>query len=51
MNDMIVNPDKFKQWFWAVIKKENKFDLHINNSIITSSVDSVTLSGVESTTN
>ena len=30
-----------------MIKKENKYDLNINNSIIISSVDSVTLLGIE----
>ena len=35
---MIVNPDKFQ---------ENKYGLNINNSIIISSVDSVTLLGIE----
>ena len=30
-----------------MIKKENKYDLNINNSIIISSIDSVTLSGIE----
>ena len=47
MNDVIVNLDKLQQWLWAVIKKEVKYDLNINNSKITSSVDSVTLLGIE----
>ena len=30
-----------------MLKKENKYDLNINNSVIISSVDSVTLLGIE----
>ena len=46
MNDMIVNPDKFQAMIMSRDKKENKHDLYINNSII-SSADSVTLLGNE----
>ena len=46
MNDMIVNPDKFQAMILSSNKKENKFDLKINNSII-SSEKSVTLLGIE----
>ena len=42
MNYMIVNPDKFQAMIVSCDKKENKHDLKINNSII-SSVDPVTL--------
>ena len=45
---MIVNPDiTSKQRELAVIKEENKYDLNITNSTIISSVDSVTLLGIE----
>ena len=44
---MIVNPDKSQAMIMSSDKKENKYDLNINNSIIISSVDSVTLSGIE----
>ena len=50
MNDMIVNPDTFQAMITELSscdKKENKYDLNINNSIIISSVDSVTLSGID----
>ena len=47
MIDMIVNPDKFQAMTMSFHKKENKYDLNINNSIIISSVDSVTLLGIE----
>ena len=46
MNDMTVNPVSYKQWLWAIIKKESEY-LNINNSIIISSVDSTTLLGIE----
>ena len=46
MNDMIVNPDKFQAMILRPNKKENKFQLNINDSII-SSEDSVTLLGIE----
>ena len=42
MKDMTVNPDKSP----AMIKKL-RYDLNTNNSIIISSVDSVTLLGIE----
>ena len=41
MYDMIVNPDKFPAMIMSWDEKESKYDLNINNSII-SSVDSVT---------
>ena len=41
MYDMIVNPDKFPTMIMSWDEKESKYDLNINNSII-SSVDSVT---------
>ena len=41
MYDMIVNPDKFLAMIMSWDEKESKYDLNINNSII-SSVDSVT---------
>ena len=44
---MVVNPDKSQAMIMSCDKKENKYDLNINNSIIISSVDSVTLSGIE----
>ena len=47
MNDMIVNPNKFQAMIMSCDKKENKYDLNINNSIIISSVDSATLLGIE----
>ena len=43
---MIVNSDKFQAMIVSCNNKENKHDLNINNSII-SSVDSVTLLGIE----
>ena len=46
MNDMIVNPDKFQAMIISCDKKENKYDLNINNSII-SSADSVTILAIE----
>ena len=46
MNDMIVNPDKFQAMILRPDKKENKFQLNINDSII-SSEDSITLLGIE----
>ena len=42
----IVNPDKFQAMIISCDKKENKHDININNSII-SSVDSVTLLRIE----
>ena len=48
MNDMIVNADKFQAMITSSDKKkENKYNLNINNSIIILSVDSVTLLGTE----
>ena len=44
---MVVNPDKSQAMIMSSDKKENKYDLNINNSIIIPSVDSVTLSGIE----
>ena len=41
MNDMIVNPDKFQAIIMSCNKKENKYDLDTNKSIILY-VDSVT---------
>ena len=46
MNDMIVNPDKFQAMILSSDKRENKFQLNINDSTI-SSEDSVTLLGIE----
>ena len=46
MNDIIVNLDKFQAMITSYDKKQNKHDLNINNSI-SSSVDSVTLLGIE----
>ena len=46
MNDMIVNSDKFQAMILRPDKKENNFQLNINDSII-SSEDSVTLLGIE----
>ena len=46
MNDMTINRDKFQVMILSCDKKENKHDLNINNSII-SSVDSVTLLSME----
>lgn len=40
---MIVNPDKLQAMIMKCDKKENKHDLNINNSIISS----VTLLGIE----
>ena len=36
MNDMIVNPEKFQAVIMSCYKIENKYDLNINNSIISS---------------
>ena len=47
MDHIVVNPDKSQAMIMSSDKKENKYDLNINNSIIISSVDSVTLSGIE----
>ena len=47
MDHVVVNPDKSQAMIMSCDKKENKYDLNINNSIIISSVDSVTLSGIE----
>ena len=48
INYVIVNPDTFQAKIKkAAIEKENKYDLNVNNSIIISSVDSVTLLGIE----
>ena len=48
MNDMIVNPDKLQAMILSCDKKkENKYDLNINNPIIISSVDTVKLLGIE----
>ena len=44
---MIVNPDKFQAIIMRRDKKENKYHLNINKSIIISSVDSATLLGIE----
>ena len=46
MNDIIANPNKFQAVIMSCDKKENKYDLNRNNSII-SSVDSVTILGIE----
>ena len=46
MNDIVVNPDKFQAMIISCDKKENKYDLNINNSII-SSADSVTILAIE----
>ena len=45
-NDMTVNSDKFQAMILSSDKKEKKYDLNINNSII-SSEKSVTLLGIE----
>ena len=48
MNDMIINPGKFRAVLMSCDqKKENKYDLNVYNSIIISSVGSVTLLGIE----
>ena len=47
MDHIVVNPDKSQAMIMSSDKKENKYELNINNSIIISSVDSVTLSGIE----
>ena len=47
MNDVIVNPNKFQAMITSCDKKENKYDLNINSSIIISSVDSVAVLGIE----
>ena len=46
INNMIVNTDKFQAMILSSDKKENKYDLKINDSII-SSEKSVTLLGIE----
>ena len=46
INDMIVNPDKFQAMILSTDKKENKYDLNINSSTITSET-SVTLLGIK----
>ena len=46
MNDMIVNPEKFQAMILSSDKKENKYDLNINNSLIPSET-SVTLLGIQ----
>ena len=46
INYMIVNPDKFQAMILSSDKKGKKFQLNINDSII-SSEDSVTLFGIE----
>ena len=40
---MIVNPDQFHTMIMSCDKKESKYDLNINNSIVISPVDSATL--------
>ena len=47
MNDIIVNPNKLQGMITSYDKKENKYDLSINSSIIISSVDSVAVLGIE----
>ena len=47
MNDVIVNPNKFQAMITSCDKKENKYDLNINSSIIISSVDSVAVLRIE----
>ena len=48
MNDIIVNPDKFQAMVMSCdLKKRKQTWLIINNSIIISSVDSVTLLCIE----
>ena len=47
MNDMMVNPDEFQEMIMNRAKKENKYDLNVNNSKINASVDSVRLLGTE----
>ena len=47
MNDVIVNPDKLLAMIMSSDKKENKYGLNMNNSIIISSVDYVTLLEIE----
>ena len=46
MNDMMVNPGKFQAMTMSCDKKENKNDLIISKSII-SSLDFVTVLGIE----
>ena len=46
MNDIIAYPDKLQAMIMSCDKKENKYDLNINNSII-SSVHFITLLGIE----
>ena len=43
----VIYPDKFQAMIISCDKKENKCDLNINNSIIISFVDSVTLLVIE----
>ena len=45
--NMIVNPDEFQAMIMNRAKKENKYDLNVNNSKINASVDSVRLLGIE----
>ena len=47
MNDMIANTDKLQALILSCDKKENQHNFIINNLIIISSVDSVTLLGIE----
>ena len=47
MNDMIANTDKLQAMILSCDKKENQYNFIINNLIIISSVDSVTLLGIE----
>ena len=47
MNDMIANTDKLQAMILSRDKKENQYNFIINNLIIISSVDSVTLLGIE----
>ena len=47
MNDMIVNLDKFQPMIMICDKKRKQIWLKKNNSIIISSVDSVTLLGIK----
>ena len=47
MNDMIANTDKLQAMILSRDKKENQYNFIINNLIIISSGDSVTLLGIE----
>ena len=47
MNDMIANTDKLQAMILSCDKKENQYNFIINNLTIISSVDSVTLLGIE----